>query len=90
MTEEAKGTSRSEFKINGKDLVSKLRELFHQGNIRHIIVVSEKGRTILEIPLLFGAVGVALAPPWAAVGLIAALVTKCSIVVIRDEPEEEE
>lgn len=90
MTDESGESRSTEFNVCGKDLVEKLKGLIREGNVRHILVKSEKGKTILEIPLTFGALGAALAPPWAVVGLIAALVTKCSIVVVRDEPEEKE
>ena len=90
MTGEAESTGGNQFHISGKDLVSRLRELIHQGNIRHIRIKNERGRTVLEIPLTLGAFGAILAPPWAVVGLIAALVSKCSIVVVRDEPKENE
>lgn len=73
--------STEEFKIDGEHLLSKVKELIHEGNIRRIIIKNEKGETVLEIPLTFGAVGVVLLPTLAAVGAVAALVTKCSIIV---------
>jgi hypothetical protein len=41
------------------------------------------GKTLLEIPATVGVVGVVLAPWLAALGVIAALVTNCRIVVER-------
>ena len=38
----------------------------------------------MELPLTVGVVGAVLAPPLAAVGAIAALVTECTIVVERE------
>ena len=73
--------SQEEFKINGDELVQKVKELIHQGNIRRIIIKNEKGESILEIPVTFAAVGAVLLPVFAALGAMAALVTKCSIVV---------
>ncbi len=70
-----------EFKIDGDHLLAKVKELIHEGNIRRIIIKNEKGETVVEIPLTFGAIGAVLAPALAAVGAVAALVTKCSIVV---------
>lgn len=73
--------STEEFKLNGAELVAKVKSLVHEGNIRRIIIKNEAGETVLEIPLTIGAVAAVLAPMLAAVGAIAALLTKCSIVV---------
>jgi hypothetical protein len=70
-----------EFKINGEDLVKKIKELLHEGNIRRITIKNESGETVIEIPLTIGAIGAVLLPTLAAVGAIAALLTKCSIIV---------
>ncbi|MDE1919434.1 MAG: DUF4342 domain-containing protein [Patescibacteria group bacterium] len=72
-----------EFKVNGEELIKKVKELIAAGNARRIIIKSEAGDTIVEIPLTLGAVGALLAPALAAVGTIAALVTKCTIVVVK-------
>ena len=53
----------------------------HQGNIRRIIIKNDEGRTLIEIPLTLGVVGIALAPIWAALGAIAALVADLTVVV---------
>ena len=73
--------STEEFKIDGEELLKKVKELIHEGNIRRITIKNEKGETVLEIPLTLGAIGAILAPTLAAVGAVAALVTKCSIIV---------
>ena len=75
------GMSTEEFKIDGEQLIAKVKALLHEGNIRRITIKNEVGETVLEIPLTLGAIGVVLAPTLAAVGAVAALVTKCSIVV---------
>jgi hypothetical protein len=72
-----------EFKINGDELIAKVKELVHEGNIRRVIIRNGEGTTLVEIPLSMGLVGVALLPIWAAVGAIAALATDCTIVVER-------
>lgn len=76
-------TDQEEFKVNGEELIKKVKELIAAGNARRIIIKSEAGETIIEIPLTLGAVGALLAPTLAAVGTIAALVTKCTIVVVK-------
>lgn len=74
-----------EVKVNGEKLLEKIKELIHEGNIRRIIIKNEDGKTLIEIPLTLGVIGAILLPVWAAIGAIAALVTKCSIVVERDD-----
>ena len=70
-----------EFRLDGSELLDKIKELIHQGNIRRITIKNESGQTLLEIPLTLGVVSAALLPVLAAVGALAALVTRCSIVV---------
>ncbi|MCU0287759.1 MAG: DUF4342 domain-containing protein [Acidobacteria bacterium] len=85
MTEEKKTERTEEFKISGSELVDKIKELIHQGNIRRIILKNEEGKTLIEIPLTLGLVGVALMPVFAAVGAIAALVARLTLVVEKVE-----
>jgi hypothetical protein len=73
---------REEFKLSGSQLIDKVKELLHEGNIRRI-AIKQDGNIIVELPLTIAAVGMVLAPTLAAVGAIAALVTNCSIVVER-------
>lgn len=70
-----------EFNVSGSDLLEKMKELVHQGNVRHILIKNEAGRTLIEIPLTMGILGVALIPAYAAVAAIAALAVKCTIEV---------
>lgn len=73
-----------EFTLNGDEVVAKVRELIHEGNIRRVTIKNEDGRTMLEIPLTIGLIGAALLPVLAAIGAAAALATRCTIVVERD------
>ncbi len=74
-----------EFRVNGEQLVAKVKEIIHEGNVRRIIL-KQDDKTLLEIPVTWAAVGAILAPVLAAVGALAALVTECTIVVEkRDE-----
>ncbi|HJT55109.1 MAG TPA: DUF4342 domain-containing protein [Ktedonobacteraceae bacterium] len=75
---------QEELQVMGEQLVSRVKELIHEGNVRRIIIKQE-GHTILEIPLSVGVVGVIVAPLWAALGAIGALLAQCSIEVIRTE-----
>lgn len=79
-----KKTVKSEtFKVHGDELLKKVKELIHQGNIRRIIIKDKDGKSIVEFPLTVGVVGAVIAPVLAAIGAIAALVTECSITVER-------
>lgn len=77
-----------EFEVTGEKLVATLKELVHQGNVRRIVIRNAKGVTLLEIPLVLGIAGAVLVPVWAAVGALAALVAKLTIVVerVQDAP----
>ncbi len=70
-----------EFRVNGEELLAKIKSLIHEGNIRRIIIKDKDGKVLIEFPLTFGVVGLVLAPTLAAVGAIAALVTEATIVV---------
>ena len=76
-----------EIHVAGRDLVDKVRELIHEGNVQRLIVKDEHGNTFVEIPVTVAAVGVLLAPLLAAVGAISALVAKFTIVIVRSEPK---
>ncbi len=73
-----------EFKVSGEDLLKKVKEIISEGNVRRIIIKNKDGKSLVELPLTIGVVGLALAPLLAAVGAIAALVTECTIVVERE------
>ena len=74
-----------EYKLNGEDLFKKVKSLIDEGNVRHITIRNKEGKTIVEFPLTVGVVGAVLAPPLAAIGAIAALVTECTLVVVRED-----
>ncbi len=71
------------FEVDSEDLVRRIKDLLHQGNVTKILVHDEEGRLLLELPVTAGLIGAVLAPWLAAVGAIAALVTKCTISVER-------
>ncbi len=80
----AKYTSE-EYTVSGSNLVDKVKELLHEGNVTRLIVNDEAGKTLLEIPVTVGVVGIVIAPWLAALGVIAALVANCKIVVEKRE-----
>jgi hypothetical protein len=66
-------------------LVQKVKELIHEGNVRRIIINNDEGKTLLDIPVTVGVIGIVLVPWLAAIGAIAALATNCTIVVERQK-----
>jgi len=74
-----------EFRVNGEELIAKIKQIIHESNIRRIIIKDKDGKTVMEIPLTIGVVGVLLAPTLAAVGAIAALLTEATVVVEKTE-----
>jgi hypothetical protein len=74
-----------EFRVNGEELIAKIKELIHEGNIRRISIKDREGKVMLEFPLTFGVVGAVLAPTLAAVGAVAALIGEATIVVEKTD-----
>ena len=90
MTDKEKSSWES-FKVNSDEILNKVKEIIKEGNARRIIIKNEKEETIMEFPLTIGAIGVVLAPMFAAIGTLAALVTNCTILVekkINDEGKD--
>ncbi len=75
-----------EFQVHGEEVVAKIKELVHEGNIRRVSIRNEEGRTLVDIPLTIGVVGAILVPQLAAIGAIAALLTHATIVIEKVEP----
>jgi hypothetical protein len=63
-----------------------VKEIVHEGNVRRINIKDSEGKTLIEVPLTLGFVGVLVAPVAAAIGAIAALAADYSIEVEREEP----
>jgi hypothetical protein len=83
-------TTKESFSINSEALHGKIKELIHEGNVRRITITDKAGKEIMSFPLAVGLFGVLLAPIFAAVGVIAALATECTITVEREVEEKEE
>jgi uncharacterized membrane protein YvbJ len=79
------GMVEESFSVSSEDLVQKVKELVHEGNVRRITINSEEGKTLLDIPVTVGVIGLVLVPWLAAIGAIAALATNCTIVVQRQK-----
>ena len=81
-------TTKEKFTVSGSQLVEKVKQLIHEGNVRRVRLLHE-GRVVLEIPLTIGApaaaIGILAAPVLAALAAFAALVTECTIEVEKIE-----
>jgi len=71
--------------ISADNLIEKVKELIHEGNVTRIIIKDDKGRTLLEMPATVGIIGALLVPWLAALGAIAAIATNCTMIVERKE-----
>jgi hypothetical protein len=78
----------NEFRVRGEELLKKIKEIVHEGNVRKIIIKDDKGTTYLEIPFTIGVVGALLAPVLAAIGALAALASNFTLEVVKTEEEE--
>ena len=77
-------TRSEEFQFSGDTLLTKIKEILRQGNSRRVVIKNEDGRVLVDIPLTIGVVGTLLAPQLAAIGAIAALVLRGSIVIEKE------
>jgi hypothetical protein len=73
-----------EHKVSGKNLLQRVKEIVHEGNVRRITIKNNEGKTLLDIPLTLGVVGVVLVPVWAAIAAIAALAADYTLVVEKE------
>ncbi len=85
MPTKTKKIKTEEFKVNGEDLLKKVKELIHEGNVRKISIESKKGKQILSFSLTFGIAGAVILPPLAIIGALAALLTECTIRIEREQ-----
>ena len=76
------------FKVSGDEIIAKIKEIIKEGNARRIIIKNDKDDTIMEFPLTIGAIGVLLAPIYAAVGTLAALAMDYTIIVEKRDSTE--
>jgi hypothetical protein len=75
---------KESFKVNGENLLKKVKELLAEGNVRKITIKDKKGKEVVTFPLTIGFVGAVVAPVLAAVGALAALIGECTISVERE------
>lgn len=71
-------------KMKTSDILNAVKEIIKEGNATHITVY-RNGKVILDLPILFGAVGVVLAPLAALLGTGAAFIYNCKIVIEKKD-----
>lgn len=79
---------KEEFKVKGKELINKVEELIHEGNVNRIIIKNSEGHTYLEIPVTVGVLGVVFAPVLAAVGALAGMAANFKLEIIRRKDDD--
>jgi hypothetical protein len=79
--------TKESFKVEGENLLKKVKELINEGNIRKITIKDKAGKELMSFPVTIGVIGAALAPMLAAIGAVAALIGECTISVEREEEE---
>ena len=80
-----RGSRSEEFQFSGDTLLAQdARRSSAPATCAASIIKNEEGRVLIDIPLTIGVVGTLLAPQLAAIGAIAALVLKGSIVIEKE------
>lgn len=79
------GTYTEEVSIPSENLITKVKELLHEGNVTRIIILNEDDEVLFEVPATIGVIGVLIAPWLAALGTIAGLATNCKLIIERQE-----
>ncbi len=77
-------TFKETFIVPGEQLLKKIQDLVEEGNVKKITIHDKTGKEIMSFPLTIGVVGALLAPVFAAVGALAALLSECTISVERE------
>jgi uncharacterized membrane protein YvbJ len=80
--------TKEEYSVDSENLIERVKELLHDTSVTRIIIKNEKDQVLLEIPAGIGVIGIIIAPWLAALGTIAAIATKCKIVVEKRESSE--
>jgi hypothetical protein len=81
-------TNQESFQVSGKELVSRIKEIYKEGKARKVIIKNEKGETIREFSLKKGVIGLVLAPKLAAIGAIAAMSKNWTIIIEKKVKQE--
>ena len=79
-----------EIVVAGSELWKTVTKLAHEATVRRIVVKNEKRDIHFEVPMLVGVAGMAMLPAYAALGVIALILTDFSILVERVEEKQPE
>jgi CBS domain-containing protein len=83
------GTKKDVFQVSAETLIAKVKEILKDPRVKRIVIKDDEGKVLISMPVTWGAAGavatVALAPLLAAIGVLAAIVTKCTVEVERIE-----
>ena len=81
------GLKKDVFQVSAENLIARVKEIVRDARVKQVVVKDEKGKVLLSIPVTWGAAGavatIAFAPWLAALGVIAGIVTKCTVEVER-------
>lgn len=80
---------KSTLHVKGEELVNKVKELVHEGNVRRIVISDDKGKQLLEVPLTLGLIGLVMAPVLAVLGTVGAMAMNYQIQIIRQDEEKD-
>jgi hypothetical protein len=90
--EQKSGNIAERVTVAGNELVDYVKGLIEEGNVRRLIIRKPEGDVLLEVPLAAGiAVSGALAlmaPVFAALGAMAALVAKVQADIVRSDNDD--
>lgn len=74
-----------EFKLSSGSVIDKIKELVKKGNVRKIIIKTDAGRSLVEIPLTVGVgvgvVGTITAPLLTVLGVVGIFAARLTIVI---------
>lgn len=73
-----------EFSVRSSEVIDKVKGLIYEGNVNKISVKHD-GRTLVEIPVTFGAIGAMVLPHLAVLGVMVAMFKRCTIEVVRND-----
>jgi len=83
-------TRHEEFKIDGEEVLNKVKAIISEGNVRKVTVKDKEGNTVWEFSLTYGVIGLVLAPALVALGAVVAVIKECTIAIEREVETEEE
>lgn len=79
-----------EFVVAANELVDFVKNIAREAGVRRIVVKNEARNINLEIPLVLGVIGAFAVPVITTLSFVAAMVSECTIQVVRAEPVEKE